>query len=807
METRRPSMRKTRLRTQNDINEWVASNRTPLYALPLATEEEEELHVHFVDRKAEDTLSTSETTSSEDSDEVQPIALDGGYGWVIVLLSFCIHLICDGLSFSFGIIFPDIQKTFDSSKFGASIVASFYLAIPLLAGPIAGTLTDIYDCRATTILGGAIATFGVTMAYIGPTNIWNFAIFFGIVTGFGLCFCYNSGIVIVTYYFEKKRALATALAVCGSGAGTFIFPPLIELVLTKGGFWSTIVCYGFFFMLLIILGIVMKDVEWPNETQEYKKKKFLRKLDKMKEDRESVRNADLVGFNALLPIRESAYAEPRRALSLPVIPSFADDYLRKIEQSSSILSIRQAVLSLQDSVARSKSFGMFRSPAPRVLPTVPEYSMLNTKLEHLDLQTSHSPNATVTSKSRVRMYSNCSMSMDALDQIEQRQALADEESSSSDSELSNDGDSSSSELSDKILTKRSNQPKEVSIIAPATNGPATLLTIESGPPPPKPILKKNLPQTITQSARGMRTSMGGFTHSRVPASNATGLRYVALREPMFRTLQTKVPSAPTLFVKKKKKRTLREVLHLKQLISTVKDTSLEYWRLATDLRFTAYNISIFLLYMFYDIPYVNWPEFTNEHLGVPLNETSWLVSGIGLFNLISMVICGIVCDTPWARKNLFMMYGVMISLCGGCLVASTLVTTYMGMLVTSLLYGFFIAANYVLASVLLCELLHVSDFQNGYGFLSMAQGLGNLIGPALVGWVRDISQSYQYMFLVGAVGMILSGVIVAAIHFTLEDDDESSSEGNSATTKKASKKSSVVDSPVTEQLLSKNGHF
>ena len=48
-------------------------------------------------------------------------------------------------------------------------------------------------------------------------------------------------------------------------------------------------------------------------------------------------------------------------------------------------------------------------------------------------------------------------------------------------------------------------------------------------------------------------------------------------------------------------------------------------------------------------------------------------------------------------------------------------------------YGFFIAANYVLASVLLCELICVSDFQNGYGFLCLVEGVANLIGPALVG--------------------------------------------------------------------------
>ena len=47
--------------------------------------------------------------------------------------------------------------------------------------------------------------------------------------GIGLGMIYLPAIVSVTYYFEKKRAFATGLAVCGSGIGTFIFAPLLRV--------------------------------------------------------------------------------------------------------------------------------------------------------------------------------------------------------------------------------------------------------------------------------------------------------------------------------------------------------------------------------------------------------------------------------------------------------------------------------------------------------------------------------------------------------------------------------------------------
>ena len=48
---------------------------------------------------------------------------------------------------------------------------------------------------------------------------------------FGLM--YLPSIVIVGYYFDKKRAFATGLAVCGSGIGTFLFAPLSKMTLVS----------------------------------------------------------------------------------------------------------------------------------------------------------------------------------------------------------------------------------------------------------------------------------------------------------------------------------------------------------------------------------------------------------------------------------------------------------------------------------------------------------------------------------------------------------------------------------------------
>lgn len=77
--------------------------------------------------------------------------------------------------------------------------------------------------------------------------------------GFGLM--YLPAIVMVGFYFEKRRAFATGVAVCGSGIGAFVFAPLCEKLLTvyswKGATWiiSGITLNG------VVMGCLFRPLE------------------------------------------------------------------------------------------------------------------------------------------------------------------------------------------------------------------------------------------------------------------------------------------------------------------------------------------------------------------------------------------------------------------------------------------------------------------------------------------------------------------------------------------------------------------
>jgi len=78
--------------------------------------------------------------------------------------------------------------------------------------------------------------------------------------GFGFGLIYLPAIVSVTCYFEKKRSLATGIAVCGSGLGTFVFAPLIEHLIVEYGWRGAILIIAGLVLNCAILGALFRPV-------------------------------------------------------------------------------------------------------------------------------------------------------------------------------------------------------------------------------------------------------------------------------------------------------------------------------------------------------------------------------------------------------------------------------------------------------------------------------------------------------------------------------------------------------------------
>lgn len=64
----------------------------------------------------------------------QPIATDGGWGWMVVFGSFLIHVFADGIVYSFGIMIAELLDAFGEGRAVTSWIVSLLVGLTLGAG-------------------------------------------------------------------------------------------------------------------------------------------------------------------------------------------------------------------------------------------------------------------------------------------------------------------------------------------------------------------------------------------------------------------------------------------------------------------------------------------------------------------------------------------------------------------------------------------------------------------------------------------------------------------------------------------------
>ena len=135
-----------------------------------------------------------------------------------------------GVFFCFGIFLVEISNEFaGSGKEGVAWVASIMIATQHVVGPLVSALVNRYGPRSVSIFGSIAVAFGYGLSYF-VQSVATLYVTLGIISGVGFGLIYLPSMVVVPYYFEKRRALAVGVAVCGTGLGTLAFERMYELM-------------------------------------------------------------------------------------------------------------------------------------------------------------------------------------------------------------------------------------------------------------------------------------------------------------------------------------------------------------------------------------------------------------------------------------------------------------------------------------------------------------------------------------------------------------------------------------------------
>ena len=153
-------------------------------------------------------------------------------GWYVVAGAFLILTFGFGSAYSFGAFFTPLQDAFGASR--ASVSAAFSLAILTLfsIGPITGTLSDRLGPRVLVSGGTALVGCGLIIASFAQA-LWQVQLAFALCIGGGVGTAYVPAAGAVQKWFDRRRGLASGIAISGIGVGTLAAPPIGALLIAE----------------------------------------------------------------------------------------------------------------------------------------------------------------------------------------------------------------------------------------------------------------------------------------------------------------------------------------------------------------------------------------------------------------------------------------------------------------------------------------------------------------------------------------------------------------------------------------------
>ncbi|XP_033229392.1 monocarboxylate transporter 14 isoform X2 [Belonocnema kinseyi] len=679
---------------------------------------------------------------------------DGGYGWVVVFASFMCNMIVDGIAYTFGKFHEPFAKHFNESQATTAWVGSLLSGVYLSAGPIVSALTNKYGCRNVCIAGSFIgAAAFVLSTFSGSVNM--LILTYGVMGGIGFGLIYLPAVVCVGYYFETKRSLATGIAVCGSGFGTVFFPSLAEVLLQEYKWQGANLILAGLILNCVVFGAMMRPLEY-SKTSSVKPL-----LQRMAEEKRFQMERGSIGGSYFMVQLPDGSMEKRMKMPINVDPgvhsSFNLDQLVPVPTVPTLPTISEAkVQELSSSGATSNSGSLdlknssTKSKSKKAIDDTKETKDVLDKPDEFNKSsiprnasqpafTTHvqglPKNGSVPFFDRIRKTSTGERYKPSLSAIK-----------NSRSTLNSNGDIRKSlhlklSVSSMLGSRNNNAELDDGESITFTTSKSSL---RQGMPKEKPMIIRplsrkdifysgsvvNLPEYQSQkSLTNYRQSVISLQKS-VRGDVRDGDYEKGPQQPL----------CPCLILPDSFKEALGTMLDMSLLRNPV---------------FVMIGISnIFGMAATY-IPFVYLPRAAVKD-GIAEKPATFLLSVIGITNIVGRIACGYIADFP--RVNSLLLNNLCLIVCSISLAATPLCHSYATYVAASVFFGLAISGYISLTSIILVDLLGLDKLTNAFGLLILFRGAAAMVGPPIAGAIIDATNSYTITFYMAGFLFLLSTI-------------------------------------------------
>ncbi|KAJ8971958.1 hypothetical protein NQ317_005999 [Molorchus minor] len=184
-------------------------------------------------------------------------------------------MVVDGIIFSFGTFLANIADDFNVNKAQVTLVGSLMSGFYLMVGPFVSAIANRYGFRLVAILGSFMGAAAFAISYFA-TSVTFLCISYGLLGGIGFGFIYVPSVITIGFYL-KMASTCNWNRRLRIWIGTFLFAPLTEILITKLGWKSALLCQGALVLTCVLYGALYRPLK-PVKVKELKDNEIVKEL-------------------------------------------------------------------------------------------------------------------------------------------------------------------------------------------------------------------------------------------------------------------------------------------------------------------------------------------------------------------------------------------------------------------------------------------------------------------------------------------------------------------------------------------------
>ncbi|KAG0170499.1 hypothetical protein DFQ28_001813 [Apophysomyces sp. BC1034] len=185
-------------------------------------------------------------------------------GWIVVVSTFMVNFFVFGTVFSWGnfqrLYVEDVYKG-ETDAFRIAFVGTSATACLLSCGLFITPLIQRLGFRGTMLIGTVLAPLGLILASFA-TQLWHIYLSQGILFGIGGTFVFAPSVALPSQWFVANRALATGIAVSGSGIGGLAISPMSQHLIASVGYRNALRAIGGMGFGILLIATALAKSRW-----------------------------------------------------------------------------------------------------------------------------------------------------------------------------------------------------------------------------------------------------------------------------------------------------------------------------------------------------------------------------------------------------------------------------------------------------------------------------------------------------------------------------------------------------------------